>query len=133
MALRESSNDSSNTNLGTFGLSARSMPDWRLKESSVDEIYSLPTTQAEQTSGCCLDTAAGVNASQSPPRAAAQAASASPPSDLLDPVVLRTMPPRVAAFMLYEPPDPPPWRRQETLAQRAHREMLEDCGSWVGE
>jgi hypothetical protein len=24
----------------------------------------------------------------------------------LDPVVVRTMPPRVAAFMLYEPPDP---------------------------
>jgi len=53
--------------------------------------------------------------------------------DLLDPAVLRTMPPRVAAFMLYEPHEPPPWRRQETLAQRAHREMIEDCASWVGE
>ena len=53
--------------------------------------------------------------------------------DLRDPVVLRTMPPRVAAFVLYEPREPPPWRRQETLAQRAHREMIEDCGSWVGE
>jgi len=51
----------------------------------------------------------------------------------LDPVVLRTMPPRVAAFMLYEPREPPPWRRQETLAQQAHREMIEDCRAWVGE
>jgi hypothetical protein len=31
--------------------------------------------------------------------------------DLLDSVVLRTMPPQVAAFMLYEPREPPPWRR----------------------
>jgi hypothetical protein len=28
---------------------------------------------------------------------------------------------------------PPPWRRQQTLSEQAHREMLEDCGSWVGE
>jgi len=58
---------------------------------------------------------------------------ASEKPDLLDPVALRTMPPRVAAFMLYEPPEPPRWRRQETLGQRAHREMIEDCGSWVGD
>jgi hypothetical protein len=53
--------------------------------------------------------------------------------DLLDPVVLLSMPPRVAAFMLYEPPHSLPWRRQETLEERAHRIQLEDCGSWVGE
>ena len=53
--------------------------------------------------------------------------------DLLDPSVLLSMPPRVAAFMLYEAPEPPSLRRQETLAQREHREMIEDCGSWVGE
>ena len=59
-------------------------------------------------------------------------AAAGPPA-LLDPVVLRTMAPRVAAFMLYEPPERPPWRRQETLAHREHRQTIEDCGSWVGE
>jgi hypothetical protein len=60
-------------------------------------------------------------------------AGAPAPPDLLDPVALRTMSPRVAAFMLYEPPEPPPWRRQETLEERAHRVQLEGCGSWVGE
>jgi hypothetical protein len=62
--------------------------------------------------------------------AAATGAPAMP--DLLDPAVLRSMPPQVAAFMLYEPPDPPPWRRQESLGQRTHREQLEDLGGWVG-
>ena len=61
-----------------------------LKEP-VGEISALPEPlEAEQTSG------------RGPP--------AKP--DLLDPVVLRTMPPRVAAFMLYKPPEPPPCRRQ---------------------
>src|SRR5262249_34440003 len=68
-----------------------------------------------------------------PVGATAAAAGTPPPPDLLDPVVLRTMPPKVAAFMLYEPREPPPWRRQETLEERAHRVQLEDCGSWVGE
>ena len=53
--------------------------------------------------------------------------------DLLDPVVLRTMPAKVAAFMLYEPPDPPPWRYREMLSERSHREIIEDCGAWVGD
>ena len=52
--------------------------------------------------------------------------------DLLDSVVLRTMPPRVAAFMLYEPRDPPPWRRQETGAEREFREQREEDGVWTG-
>jgi len=52
--------------------------------------------------------------------------------DLLDPVVLRTMPPQVAAFMLYEPREPPPWRQQESAGERAHREALEDLGGWIG-
>jgi len=80
-----------------------------------------------------IDNADQSKAPQSPLPATAEAAGAPAMPDLLDPVVLRTMPPRVAAFMLYEPPDPPPWRWQETLAQREHREMIEDCGSWVGE
>jgi integrase len=67
------------------------------------------------------------------PLLSAQAVGARALSDLLDPVVLRTMPPRVAAFMLYEPREPPPWRRQETLSEGDHREQLEDCGSWVGQ
>jgi hypothetical protein len=52
--------------------------------------------------------------------------------DLLDPVVLRTMPPRVAAFMLYEPREPPPWRRQETGAEREFREQCESDGACCG-
>ena len=55
------------------------------------------------------------------------------PPDLLSPEMLRSLPLQVARFFLHEPRNPPPWRRQETLAQRAHREMIEDCGSWVGE
>src|SRR5262249_11186416 len=45
----------------------------------------------------------------------------SSPPDLLNPVVLHTMPPKVAAFLLYEPPERPPWRRQETLSECADR------------
>jgi len=52
--------------------------------------------------------------------------------DLLDPAVLRTMPPRVAAFMLYEPHEPPPWCYQETGAEREAREQLESGGAWCG-
>jgi hypothetical protein len=103
-----------------------------LKEP-VAEIYALQAAQAEQISGRCSDTGDQSKAPQSPPRAAAQTAATPAMPDLLDSVVLRTMPPRVAAFMLYEPREPPPWRRQETLEERAHRVQLEDCGSWVGE
>ena len=104
-----------------------------LKQSPNGQTYALPTAQPEQTSGRCPDTLEQSSAPQSPPRAAAAGAGAPAPPDLLDPVALRTMPPQVAAFMLYEPREPPPWRLQETLAQREHREMIEDCGSWVGE
>jgi hypothetical protein len=55
------------------------------------------------------------------------------PPDLLSPEVLRSLPLQVARFFLHERRDPPPWRRQETFSERAHREMIEDCGSWVGE
>ena len=89
----------------------------------VGEIYALPAAQPEQK---------GSKAPQSPLRAIAETVGTPAMPDLLDPVVLRTMPPQVAAFMLYESPEPP-WRRQETLAQRAHRGMTEDCGLWVGE
>jgi hypothetical protein len=51
---------------------------------------------------------AGLRDLATPPKK--PAAGAPTLTDLLDPVVLRTMPPRVAAFMLYEPPEPPPWR-----------------------
>jgi len=64
--------------------------------------------------------------------APAAAADTSAPPDLLDPVVLRTMPTKVAAFMLCEPPEPPVWRRAESEGERAHRETLEDLGGWVG-
>jgi hypothetical protein len=97
-----------------------------LKRSPVDEIYALPVAQPEQTSGRCPD----IGDQSKGPQSAAD-----PPAapDLLDPAVLRTMPAGVAAFMMYEPPQPSAWRRQETLSERAHREMIEDCGSWVGD
>jgi hypothetical protein len=104
-------------------------PDPRLSvtlKEPVDEIYALPAAQTEQTRGCHPDTGDQSKGPQS-------AAGTPTPPDLLDPVVLCTMPPRVAAFILYEPSEPPPWRRQETLTQRAHREMIEDCGAWVGD
>ena len=87
-----------------------------LKESPNSEIYALPAAQTEQTSGRHPDTGEQSGAPQSPPRVAAQTAGTSPPPDLLDPVVLRTMPPQVAAFMLHEPHEAPPWRA-ETLGQ----------------
>jgi hypothetical protein len=103
-----------------------------LKESSVDEIYALPVAQAEQITGRDPSTTDQPKAPKSPPKATAEAAGIPAPPDLLDPAVLRTMPAKVAAFMMYEPPERPPWRA-ETPAQRAHREAIEDCGSWVGE
>ena len=103
-----------------------------LKEP-VGEIYALPACQAEQTSGRCPDNGDQSKAPQSSLGASTATAGTPAPPDLLDPVVLRTMPPRVAAFMLYEPREPPPWQRHETLEERAHKVQLEDCGSWVGE
>src|SRR5262249_2617613 len=64
-----------------------------LKEARVGETCVLPAAQAEETSGRCPDTGEGSKGPQS-------AAGAPAPPDLLDPAVLRTMPPRVAAFML---------------------------------
>src|SRR5262245_56386359 len=58
------------------------------------------------------DTGDQSKAPQPPPKAAAQAAGTPAMPDLLDPVALRMMPPKVAAFMLYEPREAPPWRRQ---------------------
>jgi hypothetical protein len=95
-----------------------------LKEP-VAEIYALPAAQPEQRNGRCSNTPDQSNAPQS-------AAGTPAMPDLLDPVVLRTMPPKVAAFMLYEPPDPPPWRRQETAGQREAREFFGELGGWCG-
>ena len=95
-----------------------------LKEP-VAEVYALPAAQAEQTSGRYPDTAEQSNAPGSPPIATAEVAGTPAVPDLLDPAVLRTMPPKVAAFMLYEPPDPPPWHSSAPLAGA-------DDGSWVG-
>jgi hypothetical protein len=103
-----------------------------LKESSVDEIYALPAAQAEQITGRDPSTTDQSKAPQLPPKATARAAGIPALPDLLDPAMLRTMPAKVAAFMMYEPPERPPWR-SETPAQRAHGEAIEDCGSWVGE
>jgi hypothetical protein len=102
-------------------------------EPNVDKSYVCPKPlETEQAGRCGPDTLEQSNAPQSPLAATAAARSVPNPPDLLDPAVLRTMPPRVAAFMLYEPPEPPPWRRQETDGARAHRETLEDLGGWVG-
>jgi len=103
-----------------------------LKQSAVDEIYALPAAQAEQITGRDPSTTDQSKAPQLPPKARARAAGIPALPDLLDPAVLRTMPAKVAAFMIYESPERPPWRA-ETPAQRAHREAIEGCGSWVGE
>jgi hypothetical protein len=63
-------------------------------KQSVEKIYTLPAEDTEQTSGRCPDTAEGSNTPESPPRARAAAAGTPAMPDLLDPVVLRTMPPR---------------------------------------
>jgi hypothetical protein len=41
-------------------------------------------------------------------------------------------PSRVRRWMLAPPREPPPWRRQESEGERAHREALEDLGGWAG-
>ena len=70
-------------------------------------------------------------APQSPLGAPVESAGAPAIPDLLDPVALRTMPPQVAAFMLYEPPEPSTWRA-ETAGQREERESFEELGGWCG-
>jgi hypothetical protein len=42
------------------------------------------------------------------------------------------MPPRVAAFSLHAPRDPPAWRIQESEDERAERQALENLGAWTG-
>jgi hypothetical protein len=101
-------------------------------EQPVAEICALPAAQTEQTRGRDPRTLEQSTAPQSPPRATAATAGTPSPPDLLDPVVLRTMSPRVAAFMLYEPRDPPPWRYRETGAEREFREQREEDGVWTG-
>ena len=104
-----------------------------LKQSPNGETYALPEPlEAEQTSGRCPYTLEQSSAPQSPPRAPAAATGTPAMPDLLDPAVLRTMPPRVAAFMLYESRDPPPWRYCETGAEREWREQCESDGAWTG-
>jgi hypothetical protein len=101
-------------------------------EQPVAEIYALPVAQTEQTPGRDPHTLEQSSAPQSPPGATATAAGTPAMPGLLDPVVLRTMPPQVAAFMLYEPRDPPPWRYRETGAEREFRERCESDGAWCG-
>jgi hypothetical protein len=102
-----------------------------LKEP-VGEIYALPAAPAEQKSGRYPYTGDQSKAPQSPLGARAATAATPAMPDLLGPVVLRTMPPQVAAFMLCEPPERPPWRRQKTAGQRETREELEELGCWCG-
>jgi hypothetical protein len=101
-----------------------------LKEP-VAEIYALAAAQAEQTSGRYPNTADQSNAPGSPPIATAAVAGTPAMPDLLDPVVLRTMPPKVAAFMMYQSIETLPWRA-ETAGQREERELFEELGGWCG-
>jgi hypothetical protein len=103
-----------------------------LKESSLMEDSLLPAAQAEQITGPYPSTTDQSKAPQSPPKATAESGGIPAPLDLLDPAVLRTMPARVAAFMMYEPPDPPPWRYSETTGEQQWREDREADGSWCG-
>jgi len=105
-----------------------------LKESPVDEIYPVaagPAAQTEQTSGRSPHTTDQSKAPQLPSIATVEVAGTPAPPDLLDPAVLRAMPPKVAAFMLYEPPAPAPWRA-ETAGQREERQAFEELGGWAG-
>jgi hypothetical protein len=103
-----------------------------LKESSLMEDSLLPAAQAEQITGPYPSTTDQSKAPQSPPKATAESGGIPAPPDLLDPAVLRTMPAKVAAFMMYEPPDPPPWRYSETVGEQQWREDREADGSWCG-
>jgi hypothetical protein len=76
-----------------------------LKEPPVDEIYALPTAQTEQIT----------------PIATAVAAPVPPPPDLLDSAVHRRTRAKVAAFMLYELPEPAPWREERQASAKSAR------------
>jgi hypothetical protein len=102
-----------------------------LKESSLDGICALPAAQAEQITGRSPHTLDQSKALKSAPKATAGTTDIPAPPDLLDPAVLRTMPAKVAAFMMYEPPDRP-WRYFETAGEREQRESMEETGSWCG-
>jgi hypothetical protein len=45
---------------------------------------------------------------------------------------LLSMPERVQAFLLHVPRDPPAWQYQESEAERAERQALENLGAWTG-
>jgi hypothetical protein len=79
-----------------------------LKESSLDGICALPAAQAEQITGRSPHTLDQSKALKSAPKATAGTTDIPAPPDLLDPAVLRTMPAKVAAFMMYEPANPSP-------------------------
>ena len=102
-----------------------------LKESSLDGICALPAAQAEQITGRSPHTLDQSKALKSAPKATAGTTDIPAPPDLLDPAVLRTMPAKVAASMMYEPPDRP-WRYFETAGEREQRESMEETGSWCG-
>jgi hypothetical protein len=100
-----------------------------LKESFVDEIYALPAAQAEQTSGPYPSTADQSKAPQLPPKAIAEAGGIPAPPDLLDPALLRTMPAKVAAFTMYEPPERPPCEPRLRLSgSTGRRSRIADRG-----
>jgi hypothetical protein len=94
-------------------------------DKSYGETCALPAAQPEQTSGRCPHTLKQSTALQSPLRATAATVGVPAMPDLLDPVVLRTMPPRVAAFMLYEPREPQRWRTSSPPDGM-------DDGAWCG-
>jgi hypothetical protein len=88
----------------------------------VAEIYPLPEPLEPE---CCPDTPQGSNAPGSPPGAITAPAGAPAPPDLLDPVVLATMPPQVARFFLHQPRDPPTWQTRRPAPEQ-------DDGAWCG-
>jgi hypothetical protein len=106
-------------------------PDDRIDPDDLSPVLSVtaytlpPSPQTEPPGGRGPDTSAGSNAPGSPPGAHTRLAGTPAPPDLLDPAVLRTMPPKVAAFMMFEPPDPPPWRTKPPPDGM-------DEGSWCG-
>lgn len=80
-----------------------------VKEAARDEIYASPAAQTEIPERCPYPPEQS-NALREPPVASTAAVGAPAPPDLLDPAVLRTMPPKIAAFMLSQQRDLPRWR-----------------------
>jgi hypothetical protein len=101
-----------------------------LKESC--ETCPSPVAPVAQASGRCPDTGDQSKRTTIDTGAPATVPGTSALPDLLDPAVLRTMPPKVAAFMLHTPREPPPWRYRETGAEREFREQCESDGAWCG-